>query len=68
MKQRLLIVGLDCLGAELLSPTSLADLPTLRGLVERGVSGPLESTLPPITVPAWTSMLSGRDQRHCFLI
>jgi len=61
MKHRLLIIGLDCLGAELLSPSSLSALPCLRSLVERGVSGPLESTLPPITVPAWTSMLSGRD-------
>jgi predicted AlkP superfamily phosphohydrolase/phosphomutase len=61
MKQRLLIIGLDCIGAEVLSPSSLSELLCLRGLVERGISGPLESTLPPITVPAWTSMLSGRD-------
>lgn len=61
MSQRVLIVGLDCLGPELLEPQSLAHLPALASLVERGLSGPLRSTVPPITVPAWTSMLSGRD-------
>jgi predicted AlkP superfamily phosphohydrolase/phosphomutase len=44
-----------------ISPESLADLPHLRRLVEEGLAGPLESTLPPITVPAWSSMMSGRD-------
>ncbi|MBX6342849.1 MAG: alkaline phosphatase family protein, partial [Thermomicrobiaceae bacterium] len=33
----------------------------LRGLMERGVWGPLESVTPPITVPAWSCMMSGRD-------
>ncbi len=61
MDKRFLILGLDCLGAEILSPESLAELPNLARLVETGLSGPLVSTLPPITIPAWTSMLSGRD-------
>ena len=61
MPERVLVIGLDCLGPELLTDASLAELPQLRTLVERGMSGPLASTLPPITVPAWTSMLSGRD-------
>lgn len=61
MSRRFLIVGLDCLGAEILSLESLAELPTIRKLVESGISGTLESVLPPITVPAWTSMLTGRD-------
>lgn len=61
MNRRLLVIGLDCLGQEILAASSLAELPHLRKLVESGVAGPLKSTLPPITVPAWTSMLSGRD-------
>lgn len=61
MRGRLLVVGLDCLGPEVLSPTSLAELPHLARLVAGGLSGPLESTLPPITIPAWTSLTSGRD-------
>src|SRR3954468_3316782 len=61
MKTRCFVLGLDCLGPEVISPRSLEELPALRGLVEEGLSGPLESTLPPITVPAWSSMMTGRD-------
>jgi len=61
MKTRCFVLGLDCLGPEVISPQSLAELPNLRRLVEEGLSGPLESTLPPITVPAWSSMMTGRD-------
>jgi predicted AlkP superfamily phosphohydrolase/phosphomutase len=57
---KILVIGLDCLGPEVLS--ELADtMPNLNALARGGSSGVLESTLPPITVPAWTSMLSGRD-------
>jgi len=58
---KLLIVGLDCLGSDILEPPRLARLPNLAACIERGVSGPLESTMPPITIPAWTSMMTGRD-------
>lgn len=61
MTRRLLVFGLDCLGAEVLCPTTLQRLDTLRGLVSGGASGPLRSVTPPITVPAWTSFLTGRD-------
>lgn len=61
MKTRCFVLGLDCLGPEVISPRSLEELPNLRRLVEEGLSGPLESTLPPITVPAWSSMMTGRD-------
>lgn len=61
MRGKLLVVGLDCLGPEVLAPRSLAELPHLARLVAGGLSGPLESTLPPITIPAWTSLTSGRD-------
>jgi len=36
-------------------------MPNVSRLMERGTWGPLRSTIPPITVPAWTSMVSGRD-------
>jgi predicted AlkP superfamily phosphohydrolase/phosphomutase len=61
MKSRCFVLGLDCLGPEVIAPESLAALPNLRALVAESLAGPLESTLPPITVPAWSSMLSGRD-------
>jgi predicted AlkP superfamily phosphohydrolase/phosphomutase len=61
MRRPCFVLGLDCLGPEVISDESLAELPNLRRLVDEGLSGPLESTLPPITVPAWSSMMSGRD-------
>ncbi len=33
----------------------------LKKLIEKGVFGPLESTIPPITPPAWTSMTTGKN-------
>lgn len=36
-------------------------MPNLAALMERGMHGPLRSCEPPITVPAWACMTSGRD-------
>lgn len=57
---RLLIIGLDCAEPALVERWR-GDLPHLSALMERGVSGRLESCVPAITVPAWSCMLSGRD-------
>jgi predicted AlkP superfamily phosphohydrolase/phosphomutase len=37
-------------------------LPTLARLMKEGVSATLESVLPPITPPAWTSFMTGKNQ------
>jgi predicted AlkP superfamily phosphohydrolase/phosphomutase len=58
---RVLTIGLDCLPASILEAPLSATMPTVARLAREGLSGRLESTLPPITVPAWTSMMSGRD-------
>lgn len=58
---KVLVIGLDGIPSLVLSRDVLADLPNLAGLVARGASGPLISTIPPITVPAWSSMFCGRD-------
>lgn len=58
---RVLVVGLDCAAAPLVFDRWLDDLPTLRGLVDRGRHGVLRSCDPPITVPAWSVMASSRD-------
>ncbi len=57
---RLLVIGLDCLEPSLLEDWK-EDLPHMQRLIAGGISGPLESTIPPITVPAWACMLSGKD-------
>jgi len=61
MSRRVAVIGLDCADPKLVFDMWLDDLPNIRGLVERGMWGPLRSVDPPITVPAWSCMLSGRD-------
>lgn len=58
---KLLVIGLDCATPELLFGPWLDELPNLRALVRRSAHGPLRSTIPPITVPAWSCMMSSQD-------
>ena len=58
---RVFVLGLDCATPQLLFERYRADLPTFSTLMEQGAWGRLRSSDPPITVPAWTCMLSGRD-------
>ena len=60
-KKKVLVIGLDCFDPILLFDTYLDELPNLRKLVKKGCWGPLRSIIPPITVPAWTAMMSGVD-------
>ncbi len=57
----MIVIGLDCAAPELAFRRHLKSMPNLQGLIERGTWGPLRSSEPPITVPAWTCMVSGRD-------
>ena len=61
MSRRVAVIGLDCADPKLVFDRWLDELPNIRGLVERGTWGPLRSVDPPITVPAWSCMLTGRD-------
>jgi predicted AlkP superfamily phosphohydrolase/phosphomutase len=58
---KVIVVGLDSVSPELAFDVHRARMPFLTGLRERGVFGPLRSTDPPITVPAWVSMTTGRS-------
>jgi predicted AlkP superfamily phosphohydrolase/phosphomutase len=58
---KLVILGLDCATPQLVFDLWLDDLPNLKKLVDEGIHGPLKSTLPPITVPAWTAMMTSHD-------
>ncbi|MCB9616310.1 MAG: alkaline phosphatase family protein [Sandaracinus sp.] len=58
---RVLLIGLDCAPPALVFDRFADVMPNLATLRARGISGPLRSVMPPITVPAWTCMLSGRD-------
>ncbi len=61
MAERVLIIGLDCAPPELVFDRWVGDLKNLGHLMEEGIYGELESTIPPITVPAWTSMMTGKS-------
>jgi predicted AlkP superfamily phosphohydrolase/phosphomutase len=56
---KILIAGLDGATPELLLGDE--ELPNLRRLMEAGCYGPLESVVPPLTVPAWMCLATGRD-------
>jgi predicted AlkP superfamily phosphohydrolase/phosphomutase len=58
---RLLIIGLDCMEPSLVFEQWREDLPNLSRLMAQGSYGRLESSIPAITVPAWSCMMSGRD-------
>ena len=59
--KRLVVIGLDCLTPQWALEAWLEDMPNLKRLVEGGVAGRLRSTIPPITVPAWTAMMTSQD-------
>ncbi len=55
------VIGLDCADPVLVFDKWIDDLPNLKYLKDKGAWGPFESTHPPITVPAWASMTTGKD-------
>ncbi|MCX5886353.1 MAG: alkaline phosphatase family protein [Proteobacteria bacterium] len=59
---KVLIIGLDGGTFNLLQPwMDEGKLPNLKMIQEQGVSGELESTIPPITTPAWSSFMTGTN-------
>ncbi len=58
---KVVIIGLDCAEPTLLFDRFAHRLPNLSRLREQGVWGTLRSCDPPITVPAWMSMMSSKD-------
>ena len=61
MKKRVMIIGWDCAAPELVFNTFKDDMPNTQRLMQEGIYGQLESTIPPITVPAWMCMMTSRD-------
>jgi len=60
LKRKVLIIGLDCATPQIVFPQS-DKLPVLSQLMREGISGPLRSADPPITIPAWMVMSTGQD-------
>ena len=59
--KKLVILGLDCATPQLVFDKWKDDLPHLKSLMDKGVYAKLRSTIPPITVPAWTAMMTSKD-------
>jgi len=54
------VLGLDGATLDLVAPgVAAGELPALGRLMSGGAWGPLRSTLPPATFPAWTSLVTG---------
>ncbi|PYJ23615.1 MAG: phosphodiesterase [Verrucomicrobia bacterium] len=60
-RSRVMVIGLDCAAPELVFDRWLDDLPNLKRLCRNGFYGPLRSCDPPITVPAWSVMMSSKS-------
>jgi predicted AlkP superfamily phosphohydrolase/phosphomutase len=56
-----LLIGVDGATFTVLDPyMERGVMPFLRGLVARGTRAPLRSVMPPLTPPAWTSLVTGK--------
>jgi predicted AlkP superfamily phosphohydrolase/phosphomutase len=61
-QSKVLVIGLDGATFDLITPWAEAGhLPTLSRLLREGAHGPLRSTIPPMTAPAWTSFATGTN-------
>ncbi len=59
---KVVVIGLDGATFTLLKPWIEAGvLPYLKSLMDEGVHGPLESTIPPLTSPAWQCFMTGKN-------
>lgn len=56
-----MLLGIDCAAPSLAFDACLPVMPNLASMMREGIWGPLRSVVPPVTVPAWACMTSGRD-------
>lgn len=61
MAKKMIVVGLDCLEPSFAFERWAEHMPVLTRLRERGVWARMRSTIPPITIPAWQCMVTGKD-------
>ena len=58
---KLMLMGLDCAPPALVFDKLKGEIPNLEALMRDGLYGPLRSSIPPITIPAWLVMMTGRS-------
>ena len=59
-KRKVLVIGLDAVPPELVFDKFKDKLPNINLMLENGLYGRLRSTDPPVTIPAWLSMFTGK--------
>ncbi|MGC1120993.1 MAG: alkaline phosphatase family protein [Candidatus Methanofastidiosia archaeon] len=66
MKETVIVLGIDGADFEVIQYlVSRGDLKHFQKLMSDGVFGPLKSTIPPFTAPAWTSFFTGvHPEKH----
>ena len=65
MSRRVLFIGLDGATFSVLDPLFEKEImPFLGKLAAEGVRAPLRTVIPPLTPPAWTSLMTGRSPGH----
>ena len=60
-KKKAIVIGLDCAAPKTLFEDFLDDCPNIKKLMQNGVYGKLKSSDPPITIPAWMVMSTGKN-------
>lgn len=56
-----MLIGLDCAEPSLVFNRWIDKLPNIKRVMQSGVYAPMRSCDPPITVPAWACMMTGKD-------
>ena len=59
--EKVAVIGLDSVPPELLFGKLLDKLPNIKKMYDNGLHGRLRTCDPPITVPAWMVMMTGKD-------
>lgn len=60
-RPKVVLIGLDCAEPSLVFDRWIDDLPNIKRVMQSGVYAPMRSCDPPITVPAWACMMTGKD-------
>src|SRR5215203_5644118 len=59
---KILVIGIDAAGLDLIEPwVAAGHLPNIARLLKAGVYAPMRSTLPVMSQPAWTSIITGQN-------
>jgi len=65
LRNKLLIIGIDGATFHVIKPlVQKKELLTFKKLIDGGSWGELESTIPPVTCPAWPSFVTGKNPKN----